>query len=132
MKRDDGWLRRDALKTLAMMAAPLTAQTHGPGRGSAIGSQAVVAPGKRNQPFDEGWRFLREDASGAEQPGFDDATWRTLDLPHDFSIEDLPPRPFDANGEGSQWGGTPTPIRVGPFDTELSPGAMFGWFVGGY
>ena len=42
--------------------------------------------------FDSDWRFLRADASGAEAPGFADAGWRLLDVPHDWSIEDLPPR----------------------------------------
>jgi beta-galactosidase len=51
--------------------------------------------------FDRGWRFLKADASGAEKPAFDDATWRTLDVPHDWSIEG----PFDqknpAGGAGA-------------------------------
>lgn len=42
------------------------------------------------------WKFLRGDPSGVEQPAFDDADWRTVDLPHDWSIEDLPPRAEDA------------------------------------
>jgi beta-galactosidase len=42
-----------------------------------------------------GWRFSRGHAEGAEQPGFDDSRWRRLDLPHDWSIEDLPPREKD-------------------------------------
>jgi beta-galactosidase len=37
--------------------------------------------------FDFGWRFYKEEAKGAESPGFDDSNWRKLDLPHDFSIE---------------------------------------------
>lgn len=37
--------------------------------------------------FDFDWRFALHDQPGAEQPGFDDTTWRQLDLPHDFSIE---------------------------------------------
>ncbi|HEX5399853.1 MAG TPA: glycoside hydrolase family 2 TIM barrel-domain containing protein [Verrucomicrobiae bacterium] len=41
--------------------------------------------------FDANWRFLRADAPGAEAPGFDDSAWRVLDVPHDWSIEDLPP-----------------------------------------
>jgi beta-galactosidase len=41
--------------------------------------------------FDSDWRFLRADAPGAEAPGFDDSAWRLLDVPHDWSIEDLPP-----------------------------------------
>ncbi len=45
----------------------------------------------RDRNFDADWRFFRGDASGAEQPGFDDSIWRVLDVPHDWSIEDAPP-----------------------------------------
>lgn len=41
--------------------------------------------------FDPGWRFFYGDAPGAESPDFNDANWRSVDLPHDYSIEDLPP-----------------------------------------
>lgn len=44
-----------------------------------------------DQSFDSGWLFIRADAPGAEQPEFDDSDWRRLDVPHDWSIEDLPP-----------------------------------------
>jgi len=37
--------------------------------------------------FDFDWRFALNDQPGAEQPGFDDAKCRAVDLPHDFSIE---------------------------------------------
>jgi beta-galactosidase len=37
--------------------------------------------------FDADWRFLKGDAEGAEQAKFDDAAWRKLDVPHDWSIE---------------------------------------------
>lgn len=37
--------------------------------------------------FDGGWRFLKSDARGAEKPAFNDAAWRALSLPHDWSIE---------------------------------------------
>lgn len=43
-------------------------------------------------PFDFDWRFSLNDYLGAEQLGFDDSDWRTLDVPHDFSIE----HPFDS------------------------------------
>jgi beta-galactosidase len=63
--------------------------------------------------FDSDWRFHRGGAQSAEQPGFDDASWRTIDLPHDWSIEDLPgtASPFsrDAIGQvsaGFTTGGT--------------------------
>ncbi|MBN1894893.1 hypothetical protein JW906_10375, partial [bacterium] len=41
----------------------------------------------RDRLFDDGWKFLRDDAPGADQPSFDDSAWRSLDLPHDWSIE---------------------------------------------
>lgn len=37
--------------------------------------------------FDENWKFNYGDVSGAEAQVFNDAAWRTLNLPHDFSIE---------------------------------------------
>lgn len=37
--------------------------------------------------FDENWKFNLGDVSGAEALVFNDAAWRTLNLPHDFSIE---------------------------------------------
>ena len=40
--------------------------------------------------FDSGWKFHRGGAQYAEQPGFDDSSWRKVDLPHDWSIEDFP------------------------------------------
>ena len=37
---------------------------------------------------DQDWKFNLGDVSGAEAPAFDDSSWRTLDLPHDWSIEE--------------------------------------------
>jgi len=37
--------------------------------------------------FDTDWRFLKDDATGAEIPAFDDSKWQKLDVPHDWSIE---------------------------------------------
>jgi beta-galactosidase len=124
--------RRDVLKAVALLAAtPLAGQASIATQSPASRPAAAVA-GRRDQPFDEGWRFLRGDAPGAESPSFNDTAWRTLDLPHDFSVEDLPPRAADANGEGTLWGTAVLPTRVGPFDTELSAGGRdTGWFVGG-
>jgi len=48
-------------------------------------------PGRITVSFDFDWRFLKADAPGAEQPDFPDATWRSLSVPHDWSIEG----PFD-------------------------------------
>lgn len=66
--------------------------------------------------FDFDWRFHRGGAQGAEQPAFDDTGWRTLDLPHDWSIEDLPgtSSPFD-------------PDAIGQVSTGFSVGGT-GWY----
>lgn len=62
--------------------------------------------------FDADWKFFRGDAEGAEDPVFNDASWRGLDLPHDWSIEDLP--------------GTDSPLDPGAVG-----GISTGYFTGG-
>jgi len=52
-------------------------------------------PVRRQEPLMTDWRFLRGHAPGAEKPEFDDSSWRQVDLPHDWSIENLPPRSED-------------------------------------
>lgn len=37
--------------------------------------------------FNESWKFQLDDQIGAEATTFNDSNWRTLDLPHDWSIE---------------------------------------------
>lgn len=43
--------------------------------------------------FDSDWRFSKGDFATAMMPGFDDADWRQLNVPHDWSIEG----PFSAD-----------------------------------
>jgi beta-galactosidase len=75
---------------------------------------------------------LRGDAAGAERPEFDDASWRTVDLPHDWSVEELPAARQESDGSAALWTTEGLPTRVGPFDTLLSAGGRdTGWFVGG-
>ncbi|WP_321290543.1 glycoside hydrolase family 2 TIM barrel-domain containing protein [uncultured Sunxiuqinia sp.] len=78
---------------------------------------AFVAPenNSRMRLFDDGWRFSKTDGEAAVLPGFDDSSWRKLDLPHDWSIEDLP------EGEGV----------VGPFSKESPGGMSTGYTIGG-
>src|ERR1035437_1477628 len=42
---------------------------------------------ERKQLFDYDWKFFLGDASEAKSNDFDDASWRSLDLPNDWSIE---------------------------------------------
>ncbi len=65
----------------------------------ALGTSARPAAGQRQRlSMDPGWRFTLGDPAGAERPKFDDRQWRTLDLPHDWSIEGTPSE--DAPGGG--------------------------------
>lgn len=43
-------------------------------------------------PFDEGWRFTASDPAAAATPELNDTAWRSVDVPHDWSIAG----PFDA------------------------------------
>lgn len=39
--------------------------------------------------FDSGWKFMRDSIPGAENPSFNDSGWKSIDLPHDFSMENI-------------------------------------------
>ena len=42
---------------------------------------------ERSENFNDNWKFYLGDASGAEEPGFNDSSWDQVNLPHDYSIE---------------------------------------------
>jgi beta-galactosidase len=87
----------------------------------AMGEESVRRPKPgRLQPFDLDWRFNRGDGDGFQLPGLDDGGWRVLDVPHDWSIEDLP-------SQGSE---TKAKI-VGPFAADATGGLATGFTVGG-
>ncbi len=86
LMRGVGALREGAFCVLRRAAAGVFALLLLQG---ATFAQGVGGP-ERAALFDEGWRFLRGGAQGAESPDFDDSRWRKVDLPHDWSIEDLP------------------------------------------
>src|SRR5512136_615892 len=41
------------------------------------------------QSFDTTWRFCAGDIIGAKRPEYNDASWLTVDVPHDWSIQGL-------------------------------------------
>lgn len=47
--------------------------------------EIVVPEYKTDFNFD--WKFVKGDVSDAENPDFDDSTWRDIRLPHDWSVE---------------------------------------------
>jgi beta-galactosidase len=53
---------------------------------SAAGLQAKPQFGK-TELFNKNWKFNLGDVSEAAKPGFNDSKWRTLNLPHDWTVE---------------------------------------------
>jgi beta-galactosidase len=55
--------------------------------GTPVGA-AAGPRGERSVDFDGGWRFALVNTTGADaaEPGAKDGAWRTVDLPHDWSI----------------------------------------------
>jgi beta-galactosidase len=70
--------------------------------GSGVGGSAGSLGTTRTiMPFDSDWRFIVDDPIGADQVGFVDSEWRTLRVPHDWSIEG----PFDETAKTGPAGG---------------------------
>jgi beta-galactosidase len=74
------WGRRAAALCLAVAAL------------SAIHAARAQTPVAVRQSLsaDFDWRFFLGDPNGAEAPGFQDSSWRAVNLPHDWSIEGTP------------------------------------------
>ncbi|HSV12119.1 MAG TPA: glycoside hydrolase family 2 TIM barrel-domain containing protein [Hanamia sp.] len=66
--------------------------------------------------FDASWKFYRGDVINGENENLNDQNWRTIDLPHDWSIEDLP------NQSDSV---------IGPFSAKSVGATATGYTVGG-
>jgi beta-galactosidase len=81
----------------------------------ALGLGAPHAWGRQTELFDFGWRFHLGEATGAEAAAFDDASWRPVDLPHDWSIEG----PYDQNAPAGGSGGY-LPTGVGFYRKAFS------------
>lgn len=82
-----------------------------------VGVDISASEPVRKTCWDEGWKFYRGCAANAEQPSFDDAGWRVVNLPHDWSVEPLPTR-----RDG---------LTVGPFSRLSVGGPDTGQTVGG-
>lgn len=80
-------------------------------------NKKAAEPFSRTVSFDEGWQFLKDSLVSAENSDFDDSNWRTLNVPHDWSIEDLPIQIDDS--------------IVGPFDKSSVDKMSSGYLVGG-
>jgi beta-galactosidase len=87
---------------------------------SEVKGPSPFVPSKNSENmklFDLGWRFSKGEIEKAETPDFNDSLWRIVDLPHDWSIEDLPGQKADE--------------VVGPFDRKSKGVFYTGFTMGG-
>ena len=88
--------------TVSVLLGLASAAVAAAGQPPAPEAGVPMTPGPREIiPFDTSWRFHLGDDAAAKQPGFDDASWRTLELPHDWSIE----QPINPPPNGEENGG---------------------------
>jgi beta-galactosidase len=71
-----------ALTAILLALSPASARTPAP---------------RQHLSFDSGWKFFLGDPANAQTTAFDDAAWRSITLPHDWSIEG-PPDPKNPSG----------------------------------
>lgn len=118
--------RRDVLRGTAGVLALATFNTDLMPRVFGEQPSSAAATG-HTVSFDADWRFFRGDPAGAEQPGYDDGAWRTLDVPHDWRIEDLPYATSDDGGASAnpslllfqkKEDNAGVPVVIGPFDAN--------------
>jgi len=83
----------------------------------SLAMSAYAQTPQRTVLFDDNWLFIKRDDAAAAQPNYNDASWRRVDLPHDWSIEDLPGQAADS-------------VR-GPFIKSAQGGMFTAYTVGG-
>ena len=105
-----------AIRFLTAVLISITAVAVWPAGASAVPGTVTVNGAGRSQDFDKGWKFALVNPAGitdptsaythAPDPGFDDSSWRGVDLPHDWSIErDPTPTGGTDGGTGFLQGG---------------------------
>jgi beta-galactosidase len=57
-------------------------------RCAAASRYAPPASPRVTYNFNPGWKFIRQDAPGAQEPSFDDSQWETVSTPHSFNDVD--------------------------------------------
>lgn len=80
------------------------APAHGATVPAPAAAEAAAPAGRSVQVLADGWRFLKGDPSTAMQPAHDDSAWRSVRVPHDWSMDE-PFRPDYGSGNGHAAGG---------------------------
>lgn len=69
--------------------------------GLIIATSLFAQPVRKTISFEDNWNFIQEDVKGAEKPEYNDNSWKTVSVPHDWSIEG----PYDRNSNTGRGGG---------------------------
>lgn len=73
----------------------------------SLSAQKIDKDIRQSQLFNFGWKFHAGDVVDAQQVDFDDSAWRSLDLPHDFQIEQpwdkTAPQAHAFKASGTSW-----------------------------
>lgn len=90
MSQENEWigpmLTRRTVLTQAVVGTALVTAAPYLSRAEALLATGSSSPRVRDS-FDFGWKFMKGDLTGAQDRDFADASWRDIDLPHDWSVE---------------------------------------------
>ena len=66
-----------------------------------FGQSSIDTKVRLKPKFNSDWKFMQDDKAGFESPSFNDSIWRSLDLPHDWSVEGKFDAKNPAGGQGA-------------------------------
>jgi len=119
---------------LVVVLAALGQQASAVGTASMQANPRASVTTRDRQSFDFDWRFRAGDVEGAQAMSANDASWETVDLPHDFMLEGKGQAIVVPGGRAGGGGnrGTPLPEKPeGPFDPRSPGGNSNGYLNGG-
>ncbi|MBN1566784.1 MAG: DUF4982 domain-containing protein [Acidobacteria bacterium] len=93
--------RRDLLKQASVGGMLLSTHASATSVHGQMQIKSDSATPRVRESFDFGWKFYRGDVAGAQLPGFSDAGWKSVDLPHDWSIEGPFSQKEPSGGQGA-------------------------------
>jgi len=90
MKRNNNFLNSEIILILLILFPILL-----------FGQSSADTKVRTKAKFNSDWKFILDDKAGFESRAFNDSTWRSLDLPHDWSVEGKFEAKNPAGGQGA-------------------------------
>ena len=108
------------LMVIVLTAAASFADTYTPEPSNRVKINFGVTP----------WKFLRSDPSGAQNPAFNDASWKDVGIPHTWNDTDTYLNQKSGGGDGSMYEGTCWYRKHFTLDNKYSDRKIFVEFEG--